>query len=87
MGRVTELTRAFDGVLRQPQYPQGSEVRRVRSNGEIKWRGQLVQVSGALYGEPVGLAEAEDGAWHVSYGPVALGVIDHGGDRKTAFGG
>jgi putative transposase len=73
--------RAFDGVLREPEYPAGSEVRRVRSNGEIKWRGQLIQVNGALYGEPVGLAEAADGAWHVSYGPVALGIIAHRGDR------
>ena len=79
--RYAPSPRAFDGVLREPQYPADSEVRRVRSNGEIKWRGQLIQVSGALYGEPVGLAEAADGAWHVSYGPVALGIIDHGGDR------
>ena len=73
--------RRFDGVLREPDYPDGHAVRRVRSNGEIKWRGKLVQVGGALYGEPVGLVEAEDGAWRVSYGSVALGVIAHGGDR------
>jgi transposase InsO family protein len=73
--------RLFDGVLREPQYPADSQVRRVRSNGEIKWRGALVYVNGALAGEPVGLAEAEDGGFDVSYGPVALGVIDHRGDR------
>ena len=53
----------------------------MRSNGEIKWRGKLVYLNCALAGEPVGLAEGEDGAWRVSYGPVALGVIAHGGDR------
>ena len=79
--RYAPSARTWDGVLREPQYRADQQVRRVRSNGEIKWRGKLVQVSGALYGEPVGLAEAEDGAWRVSYGPVALGVIDHGGDR------
>ena len=73
--------RRFDGVLREPEYPAGHEVRRVRSNGEIKWRGNLVHVNGALYGEPVGLVEAADGSWRVSYGPIALGLIAHGGDR------
>lgn len=79
--RYAPSPRRFDGVLREPHYPDGHEVRRVRSNGEIKWRGKLVHIGGALYGEPVGLAEAEDGAWHVSYGPVALGFIAHAGDR------
>src|SRR6516225_3285127 len=31
--------RRWDGVLREPDYPADHEVRRVRSNGEIKWRG------------------------------------------------
>jgi len=73
--------RRWDGVLREPDYPVDHEVRRVRSNGETKWRGKLVYLNCALAGEPVGLAEGEDGAWRVSYGPVALGVIAHGGDR------
>ena len=73
--------RRFDGVLREPDYAVDCEVRRVRSNGEIKWRGNRVHISCALAGEPVGLAEAEDGAWHVCYGPVALGLIAHGSDR------
>ena len=73
--------RRFDGVLREPEYPQGHAVRRVRSNGEIKWRGKLVYINSALAGKPVGLAEGEHGASRVCYGPVALGVIDHRGDR------
>jgi transposase InsO family protein len=73
--------RRFDGVLREPAYPADHEVRRVRHNGEIKWRGNLVYVSAALIGEPVGLAEREDGAWSVSYGPVSLGLINHRGDH------
>lgn len=72
--------RRWDGVLREPDYSADHEVRRVRSNGEIKWRGRLVYINSALAGEPVGLAENETG-WTVGYGPVALGVIIHGGDR------
>jgi transposase InsO family protein len=73
--------RRFDGVLREPGYAADHEVRRVRSNGEIKWRGSLVHINGALAGEPVGLAEAADGDWHVSYAQVALGVIAPGSNR------
>jgi putative transposase len=73
--------RRFDGVLRQPEYPRDQQVRRVRSNGEIKWQGKLVYISSALAGEPIGLAPGDNGHWRLSYGPVALGVIDHRGDR------
>jgi hypothetical protein len=54
-------------------------VRRVRSNGEIKWRGRSIFISGVLVGEPVGLAEAEDGQWVLSFGQIKLGFIDHKG--------
>jgi putative transposase len=73
--------RRWDGILREPEHPADHTVRRVRSNGEIKWQGKLVYVNSALTGEPVGLVEGEDGSWAVRYGPVALGVIDHRGDH------
>ena len=49
--------RRFDGVLRQPTYSADHEVRYVRHNGEIRWRGETVYISEALVGEPVGLLE------------------------------
>ncbi len=73
--------RRFDGVLREPDYAADVEVRRVRLNGEIKWQGKLVYINSALAGEPIGLAEGEDGCWAAHYGPVALGFIAHGGHR------
>jgi putative transposase len=72
--------RRWDGVLREPDYPVDHEVRRVRSNGEIKWRGKLVYLNCALAGEPVGLVEDAAG-WTVSFGPVVLGSLAHGADR------
>ena len=36
-------------------------VRKVRTNGEIKWRGELVHVSSALAGEAVAIAETDNG--------------------------
>jgi len=77
--------RSWDGVLRPPDYPPDypgdHQTRRVRHNGEIKWRGNSVYINQALAGEPVGLTEGDDGGWTVRYGPVKLGVIDHRGDR------
>jgi len=72
--------RRFDGILRQPDYDDDQEVRRVRHNGEIKLDGNMIYISGALVGEPIGLLETEDG-WSVCYGPVPLGIIAYHGDR------
>lgn len=72
-------SRRFDGILREPEYGD-LEVRRVRHNGEIKLDGNMIYISAALVGEPIALAENEDG-WTVSYGPVVLGTIAHRGDR------
>jgi transposase InsO family protein len=73
--------RRWDGVLREPEYGEGHTVRRVRHNGEIRWRNDTVYISAALIGEPIGLKEKADGSWTAFYGPIALGVITHGSDR------
>ena len=73
--------RRWDGVLREPDYEDDAEVRRVRRNGEIKWQGKLIYITTALIGEPVGLIEAADGSWAAHFGPIALGVIAYGSDR------
>ena len=73
--------RAFDGILREPNYGADHAIRRVRYNGEIRWQGNTVYISAALLGEPVGLIENAADGWTVCYGPIVLGVIAHGGDR------
>jgi len=45
------------------EYGDEFEVRKVRSNGQIKWQGQRLYVSEALIGEPVGLKEIDNGQW------------------------
>lgn len=79
--RYSVSPRRFDGVLREPDYGPDHIVRRVRHNGEIRWQGHTIYISQALTGEPIGLGENEEGSHTVSYGPIALGVIDHRGDR------
>jgi hypothetical protein len=74
--------RVWSGRLRSPEYGGDVAVRRVRTNGEMKWRNALVYVSSALIGEPVGIEETDDGTWQVSYGPVPLGILDPSGKLR-----
>jgi len=62
--------------LPEPDYPAEAAVRRVRSNGEIKWRGETVFVSEALIGEAVAVEETEAGDFRVRFFDVPIGVID-----------
>lgn len=66
--------RPYPEQLGDMQYPPFTEVRRVRSNGQIKWHGVLVYLSEALVGELVGITEDKAG-WLVSFGPIPLGLL------------
>jgi putative transposase len=78
--RYTPSSRRFDGVLREPEYDAGLKVRRVRHNGEIRWRNDKIYVHQALAGEPIAFEEGAAG-WTVSYGPIVLGTIGHDENR------
>jgi putative transposase len=68
--------RPYPERLGDIEYPPLTEVRRVRSNGQIKWHGELVYVSEALIGELIGVTEDKNG-WLVSFGPIPLGLLYH----------
>ena len=68
--------RSMPRYLLEPAYPTEIAVRKVRSNGEIRWQGDLVFVSTALIGEALGIEEQDDGQWLVRFFDVPLGVID-----------
>jgi putative transposase len=68
--------RLYPARLEVPLYPPDYLVRRVRSTGEIKWRGELVFVSEPLIGEIVGLKETPTGDAELYFGPLPLGLID-----------
>ncbi len=72
----TPSARRYPARLEDPHYPTDYELRRVRSNGEIKWQGELVFIGTALTSEVVGVLETEDGNAEVYFGPVRLGSID-----------
>lgn len=78
------VPRTYSGRLREPDYPAGYQVRRVRTNGDIKWLGGRIFLSEALIGEPVGIAEIEDGLHSVYYGPVFLACLDQTGTLRKS---
>ena len=82
----TASPRPYPARLEEPYYDATHQVRRVRDNGEIKWRGELVFVSAALRHEPVGLAETERGDWLVRFMHLELGRIDRETHRFTPAG-
>lgn len=72
-GHVYEpARRAWPSRRPEVSYAAGACVRRVRSNGEIKWRGELVFVGEAFVGEPVELVEAASGDTLVRFAGVDL---------------
>ena len=58
------------------EYGCGMEVRNVKGNGVLNWRGQVVFLGEALARERVGLAEVCEGCWGVYLGRQALGIVD-----------
>jgi putative transposase len=57
------------------EYGDTAEVRRVRSDGTIKWNGALVFVGSAMRDELVGIEPVGVFGWHVYLGPLRLGVL------------
>jgi transposase InsO family protein len=75
----TASPRPYPERVEDPWYDADHQVRRVRSNGEIKWRGELVFLGEAFVGELVGIVEYDDGLHLVRFCDVSLGVIDRSG--------
>jgi putative transposase len=86
LGQVTPASvyqpspRQMPKQLPKPDYPAEAAVRKVRSNGEIKWQGDLIHICSALIGEAVALEETETGQWQVRFFDVPIGRIDS--DKK-----
>jgi putative transposase len=65
----------------EPDYPSGARVRRVRSNGEIKWKGGLIYISSAIIGDPVGLVEIDNDVFEVRFYHRPIGRLDPSSDK------
>lgn len=82
----TASGRPFPNRLEDPAHRPDEQVRRVRTSGEIKWRGGFVFVSEVLIGEAVAVSEREDGHFMVRFADVPLLLIDRYSQRVSRFG-
>jgi len=83
-----EVYRPRPGSVRSAlvSYPKSWAIRRVRSNGEIRWQGRKRFVGEAFVGYAVGLKAKGQGRWAVYFGPLLLGELwcsDPGGLRPV----
>ena len=78
--------RPYPERLDEPWYDAWHAMRRVRTDGSIKWGGDLVFISETLKGEPVGIAETDSGDWIVRFADIDLGIIDRRTKKLHGFG-
>jgi transposase InsO family protein len=83
--RYRPSSRSYPSMIEEPWYDADHAVRRVRSNGEIKWGGDYLFLSEALVGEPVGIAETDAGDWIVRFADLDLAIIDRGTKKLRRF--
>lgn len=71
--------REFPRRLAELTYADDMIVRRIRSNGQVRWQAQLIYLSGVLAGELVGFKQASQDWWDVYFGPLLIARWD---DRR-----
>ncbi len=69
-------TRNYPARIDEPEYQDDVTVRRVRTNGDIRWKGRRVFLSEALVGEPIGLKKIAEHTWAIYFGPLEIGLLD-----------
>lgn len=74
--RYRSSPRPYPRRVPEVTYDEGVVVRRVRSNGDIKWRGKRIFVSEALRGELVGLVAYDNECWYLYFSHLLLGTLD-----------
>lgn len=82
--RWVPSTRPYPARIVAPSYPASYEIRRVRSTGDVKFRGAAPFVSEALAGQDLGLDLVADGVWNIVYYRTVLGRFDERTGTITA---
>ena len=67
---------SFPARLPELVYPGHYVLRRVRHNGEIKWRGHYIYVSVVLHGQTIGLDPIDEDHFTIYFGPMRLAFFD-----------
>lgn len=68
--------RPYPEIIPEVEYGQAFTVRRVKHNGDIKWKGKERYVSGSLAGESVGLKQIDNEVWQIYFSFHPLGILN-----------
>lgn len=68
--------RAWDGIKKSPDYPEGYLLRKVDRKGQISLYGHVPFISERLRGEYIGVREFVKSVYELYYGPIFLGTLD-----------
>jgi putative transposase len=68
--------RPFPETLPPLEYPAHYEVRKVSTNGGIRWHSRWINISSALGNEFIALEPIGPALWQIYFGPVTLGWLD-----------
>jgi len=77
--------RVYPGHLPLVDYDSDVIVRRVRSNGTMKWKGKLVFLGEAFVGEQIALKEVDDDVWDLYLCSYVLGRLERGANRVSSL--
>lgn len=72
----TPSHRAYPVKLRPIEYDGSHTVRRVRHNGEIKWKGNFLYISQILAKEPIEFRKVNESQWQIYFSFYLLGTYD-----------
>lgn len=73
--------RELPNKLKEIYYPEQMDIRKVRSNGEIKCFGKKYYLSELLVGEPVGLEMIDEDRAILHFAKLKIGIIDAREDK------
>lgn len=68
--------RPYPLILPEMTYPDDMQVRWVKHQGDIKWKGHHVYLTETLAKELVGLRQVADDRWDIYFGPLRLAQLD-----------
>ena len=75
--------RVMPSHLREPEYGDDFDVRRVKLDGGFSWKGQRLLAGAPLVSQPIGLRAIDEDEWEVFYGPLLIGyVLVRGGEAR-----
>lgn len=66
----------YPARLPEIAYPKGYTLRKVRGQGEFKWRSHPIHLSATLAGETVGFNQIDDHRWVIYFGSIRLAQLD-----------